>query len=264
MALPPPDRGQHLLLIQEPSALRRIVDRLNFVENFDPATGLFSGNRGQQQLKQLVASGTSGCCLLITLNPAQANRLTRPGIDSLLQRIVAVCQAVPGLEPTVARNGEAELLVLSLHPERLATAQTVQELKAAIAAAVAAQQAEVQVQTGFCHWSSEAPSATAILEEALSDQLGGDGGDGGDQRARHAANRQALLQAIEAGQLVFHIEPQVRASDGVLQGGELLVRWQHPEQGMVLPGQFIHHLEQPKLRARLHPLVDRSRPAAGR
>jgi|GEM_PF-4916110 hemerythrin-like metal-binding protein len=246
VALPPPDRGEYLLLRQEPAAIRRIVDQLDYVEEFDPETGFLSRNRGHQQLMQLVASGTPGCCLLITLKPLQADQLTRPQLQTLLQRIVATCQAVPGFDPTVAHSSVDELQLLSLHPEALERTEGAAALKAAIAAAVAAVADGVSVDTGLCRWSAEAPSATAILEAARLDQLAGVSGVHRLQAELESEGlRQELLRAMEQGELVFYIEPQVRAADGVAQAGELLVRWQHPQRGLLMPGQFIDQLEHP-------------------
>lgn len=47
-----------------------------------------------------------------------------------------------------------------------------------------------------------------------------------------------LRQAIEQQQFVLHYQPQVD-SDGRLIGAEALVRWQHPQHGLVQPGAFI-------------------------
>ena len=44
-----------------------------------------------------------------------------------------------------------------------------------------------------------------------------------------------LAQALERGEFVLHFQPQVRASDGGLVGAEALIRWHHPERGLLLP-----------------------------
>ena len=54
------------------------------------------------------------------------------------------------------------------------------------------------------------------------------------QRARLEADLQLALQQ---GQLLLHYQPQIR--DGRPTGAEALVRWQHPERGLVPPGEFI-------------------------
>ncbi|WP_250448152.1 EAL domain-containing protein, partial [Actinotalea sp. C106] len=55
---------------------------------------------------------------------------------------------------------------------------------------------------------------------------------------RHGAAAE-LGQAIDAGQLVLHFQPVVDLEDGLVVGHEALVRWQHPERGLLLPGTFL-------------------------
>ena len=49
----------------------------------------------------------------------------------------------------------------------------------------------------------------------------------------------ALRFAIERNQLQLHYQPQVSIEDGHILGAEALIRWQHPEFGMVPPAEFI-------------------------
>ena len=56
-----------------------------------------------------------------------------------------------------------------------------------------------------------------------------------------------LAQALERAEFVLHFQPQVRASDGSLVGAEALIRWNHPERGLLLPGAFIPLAEQRQL-----------------
>ncbi len=54
----------------------------------------------------------------------------------------------------------------------------------------------------------------------------------------------ALRQALELGQLRVHYQPIQRLADGQLIGFEALVRWAHPERGLVPPGEFLPIAEQ--------------------
>lgn len=48
-----------------------------------------------------------------------------------------------------------------------------------------------------------------------------------------------LKRAIQEDQLVLHFQPQLELATNELSGIEVLVRWQHPEQGLVYPDSFI-------------------------
>lgn len=51
--------------------------------------------------------------------------------------------------------------------------------------------------------------------------------------------KQALQLAIDDDQLVLHYQPQVEIGTGVLVGVEALVRWQHPDYGLITPNLII-------------------------
>jgi diguanylate cyclase (GGDEF)-like protein len=53
-----------------------------------------------------------------------------------------------------------------------------------------------------------------------------------------------LPQALKQQQFVLHYQPLVSLADGRLGGFEALVRWSHPERGLIPPGQFIELAEQ--------------------
>ncbi|MBX9458873.1 MAG: EAL domain-containing protein [Rhizobium sp.] len=48
-----------------------------------------------------------------------------------------------------------------------------------------------------------------------------------------------LRRAIERGEFVLHFQPIVRLASQQLSGFEALVRWRHPERGLIPPGDFI-------------------------
>jgi EAL domain-containing protein (putative c-di-GMP-specific phosphodiesterase class I) len=56
-----------------------------------------------------------------------------------------------------------------------------------------------------------------------------------------------LRRAIDQGELRLHYQPIVELATGRVLGAEALVRWQHPQRGLLLPGQFLDVAERSPL-----------------
>src|SRR4029453_13099731 len=78
-------------------------------------------------------------------------------------------------------------------------------------------------------------------------------------RDRHSRQRLALIGelhgALQADQLVLHYQPKADLATGAIRGVEALVRWQHPQRGLVGPNHFLPLMAPTGLARALSPFV---------
>lgn len=84
---------------------------------------------------------------------------------------------------------------------------------------------------------------SALLEKWMPPYLGG------PRAAKKAYGADEVRTAIINGELVNYYQPKVDVASGKVVGVESLVRWRHPQDGMVFPDQFIGMAEE-------HGLID--------
>ena len=75
---------------------------------------------------------------------------------------------------------------------------------------------------------------------------------------QHNYTPERLRQALEDGELFNYYQPKVLLSTGEMIGVEALVRWQHPENGIVLPDEFIDLAEENEMIDKIARLVLRN------
>lgn len=64
-----------------------------------------------------------------------------------------------------------------------------------------------------------------------------------------SAQQERIADAIARDELVLHYQPKVNMRTGEVLGYEALVRWQHPERGLLMPGEFLPAIDK-------HPLSE--------
>ncbi len=62
-------------------------------------------------------------------------------------------------------------------------------------------------------------------------------------RTQRDGLRAAFADAVDAGQIRAHFQPQLSTDSGAVSGVEVLARWHHPQQGCLAPGQFLPAIE---------------------
>jgi diguanylate cyclase (GGDEF)-like protein/PAS domain S-box-containing protein len=63
----------------------------------------------------------------------------------------------------------------------------------------------------------------------------------------HHASLERIRKALSADELILHYQPKVNMRTGAIVGAEALIRWQHPEKGLVSPAEFLPVIENDTL-----------------
>ncbi len=80
---------------------------------------------------------------------------------------------------------------------------------------------------------SDGPGTSRFFEREMDQNM----------QARHKLERD-LRSALQHGELELYYQPQLNLERGHISGFEALLRWNHPERGLVLPGEFIPIAEE--------------------
>ncbi len=124
------------------------------------------------------------------------------------------------------------------------------------------QPVEISASIGIAICAQDGEDADSLLRRAdIAMYVAKSNRDGyavsASDQDQHAPSRLALMaglrRAIEHGELVLHYQPLVSLKTGRATGMEALVRWQHPERGLLAPGEFIPLAERTGL---VKPLSD--------
>ncbi len=80
-----------------------------------------------------------------------------------------------------------------------------------------------------------------------------------EQAVERVTIESELRQALEKGELLLHYQPFVSLLTGKVVGAEALIRWQHPERGLLGPGAFLPVAEESGLIVPMAPGLPRPR-----
>ena len=177
-------------------------------------------------------------------------------LQTVAQRIIGTVREAD----LVARFGGDEfVLLLAGTVAPAAVAEVAAKLLAAIGAPldVAGGSISVTPSIGIALFPAHGSSAAELIKHADTAMYQAKAGGRAawqffhpDMAAAVAADlalESRLTQAVRDREFVLHFQPQLRISDGALVGIEALVRWVHPEQGLIQPDAFIPVAEARRL-----------------
>jgi diguanylate cyclase (GGDEF)-like protein len=257
--------------------LRSLAAKSEHDAMHDPLTGLANRRKLFARLNQAIERAKRDeqafSLLLIDLDHFKElnDTLGHQAGDQLLRELrPRLLSAVPEAE-LVARLGGDEFAVLLAGDGSAAHAEAVAErLKAGIEQPFPYRGLTLLVRAsiGIATFPAHADDAESLLRSAdvamysaKSRRIGWEVYSA--SRDEHSKERLALIgelpAAISGGQLVVHYQPKVDLSVGSVSSVEALVRWQHPERGLLGPAAFIPLAEQTgQMRALTEHLLDRA------
>jgi diguanylate cyclase (GGDEF)-like protein len=229
----------------------------------DGLTGLPNRTLLDDRLSRALAhahrSGTAVALLFLDLDDFKAinDRLGHGCGDLVLRAVAARIAGLLRDEDTVARLGGDEFVVLLPHLRAPSDAIVVaQRLLAAFDEHFEAGTHKVQATAsiGVALYPDDASDASGLLTAADSAMYQAkDVGRGGVAvysaelhamvQARADAERR-LLRAIDNDELELRFQPKVSLHTGAVSGAEALVRWRHPDRGVLGPSEFIALAEE--------------------
>lgn len=237
---------------------------------YDPLTGLPNRrlmlDRLAGALKDSYRSGQFGALLYLDLDNFQRINDTRGHLvgDDLLLKVAHRLGQVLRETDTLARLGGDEFAVL-LHdlgrePSRVAVVaeRVARKLLGALRGpmGLAGEELEITASLGVTLYRDRETTLEQVLQQAdmalyKAKEAGCDTLRFFDPAMQAQLQQRARLetdlrQALSRGEFLLHYQPQV-AGDGRLIGAEALLRWSHPERGLVPPGEFIPLAEENRL-----------------
>ncbi len=247
-----------------------LQQRLRFQALHDPLTGLPNRTLFFETLDRLLNSaappGRVGVCFLDldgfkAINDGLGHDLGDRLLVTIARRL-ADCVAEQGY--LVARMGGDEFVILVDGGAGVDDVIAVAELALAAVSApvrVGDQQLAVSASVGIVDSDLAGTSASALMKAADTTLYWAKAEGRGrwavydPERSARDIARSALVAglpvALDRGEFVLHYQPIVSLLDGRLLAVEALVRWQHPELGLIGPDRFIGLAEETGLIVRL-------------
>lgn len=268
--------GQVLLSVADVSDRRELQKRLRHLQMHDPVTRLPNRTLFFERLSAVLETAPyqndsmpgQGRVGLVYLDldgfKAVNDTLGHRVGDRLLAAVAARltdCAEQEGPHPTgahlVARLGGDEFAILV--EESTGTRQLTDLARTVLAALqqpfdLAGQRLSVSASIGVVERPVAGTSATGLMQ-AADTTLYWAKADGkarwtlfDPERNAHRMTRQALSSnlrpAVERGEFTIEYQPLVCMADGVVRGVEALVRWNHPQFGMLSPNRFVAIAEE--------------------
>ena len=228
----------------------------------DPLTGLPNRDLFRRVAERAVERNQGhGALVLVDLDRFKEvnDTLGHHAGDELLQVVGRRLQESLRTDDTVARLGGDEFgILLPDESDRAATVELLTRVREAVSAEITLDDSTLTVDASFgvCFFPGDADTVEDLLKNADAAMYHGKHGPTGvvvyeESTARPATDslvlQRELRRAITDDQLMLQYQPKLHLASGDVSCVEALVRWQHPERGLLPPIDFLPVAERSEL-----------------
>ena len=250
-------------VINDITEARYYERRLHHLAHHDPLTGLANRTLLQDQLKQAIDHaleyGVLGALAFLDLDNFKHinDNFGHEAGDVVLQEIASRLKANVREHDTVARVGGDEfVLVINDQPSAEHVADLVERIRRSVRAPIDVAGREIVPGTsiGVSLFPLDGDSVDRVIRAAdaamyHAKALGKNNAQFYTAELNQIVHQHLMLEAslsraIRNDEMMLGYQPKVDLRTGKVVGAEALVRWRHPEQGMISPDEFIPVAEE--------------------
>lgn len=240
------------------SERKESADKIEFLAHHDPLTALpnriLLHDRLERALAQAERQQTKVAVLVLDLDRFKLvnDSLGHELGDQLLQAVAVRLHQHVRETDTISRQGSDEFLVLLPDTGMEGAERVVGNLLQCVGCEpfrIADHPLSITASIGISLYPAHGRDSDSLLKRANTALEYAKNGGGDTHRFFTASMNVNTLErlhletslrlALERDEFLLHYQPQVALSGGLIVGAEALLRWQHPELGLVPPGRFI-------------------------